>query len=272
MAAGTAASNVLRATGPFVQGVVAASASPSRLPPLHIPCRSRSPLEPMRVLLVEDNFKLIRSLVAGLSQAGMVVDPVSDGLHADQMLRSEDYDAVVLDLALPRLDGFEVLQRARARGADVPMLILSASGELPDRVRGLNAGADDYLPKPFELAELVARLRALARRRVGRAQAVFRIGRLTCDTVGRVFAVDGATLSLTPREQGVLEALVMQAGRPVAKARLSDRLCTLEEALSLQAVEIYVHRLRRKLEGSGIRIRTLRGLGYLLERLEDEPA
>ena len=226
----------------------------------------------MRVLLVEDNPKLVRSLVAGLSEAGMVVDSVSDGLHADQILQTEDYDAMVLDLALPRLDGIEVLHRARARSNDVPILILTASGELPERVRSLNAGADDYLLKPFELAELVARLHAIARRRLGRAHAVFRVGPLAYDTGSLLFTVDGRALALTPRERGMLEALVTQAGRPVSKVKLSDRLCTLEEAMSPQAVEIYIYRLRRKLEGSGVRIRTLRGLGYLLEYGADAAA
>ena len=119
----------------------------------------------MRVLLVEDNRKLAEYLGQGLVEAGMVLDKVSDGLHADQLLSHEDYDVVVLDLSLPGLDGFEVLQRARSRGSDVPVLILTASGETADRVRGLNAGADDYLPKPFDLTELVARLRAIGRRR-----------------------------------------------------------------------------------------------------------
>jgi len=226
----------------------------------------------MRVLLIEDNSNLVRSLVAGMGKAGMVVDAVGDGLHADQLLQAEGYDAAVLDLALPRLDGMEVLRRARARGNDVPVLILTASGELSEKVRGLNAGADDYLPKPFELDELVARLHAIARRRAGRAHAVFRIGRLAYDTTSQLFTIDARVLPLPPREHGVLEALVSQAGRPVSKVELSDRLCMLDDALSPQALEIYVHRLRRKLEGSGVRIRTLRGLGYLLEQGADAPA
>lgn len=226
----------------------------------------------MRVLLIEDNANLVRSLVAGMGKAGMVVDEVRDGLHADQLLQAEDYDAVVLDLALPRLDGMEVLRRARARGNDVPVLILTASGELPEKVRGLNAGADDYLPKPFELDELVARLHAIARRRSGHAHAVLRVGRLAYDTASLLFTVDGQALPLPPREHGVLEALVRQAGRPVSKVKLGDRLCTLDDAVTPQALEIYVHRLRKKLDGSGIRIRTLRGLGYLLEQGPDAPA
>jgi two-component system response regulator TctD len=223
-------------------------------------------------LLVEDNPKLAQTLKQGLAGAGMVTDTVSDGLHADQLLTHEDYDVVVLDLALPGLDGIEVLRRARARDDAVPVLILTASGETADRVIGLNAGADDYLPKPFDLAELVARLRAIARRRVGRAHAVFECGRLRYDTVSRVFSVDGHALSLPPREHGVLELLVAQPGSPVSKQVLCDRLCTLDEAISPEAIDIYIHRLRKRLEGPGMRIRTLRGLGYLLEAGGDAPA
>jgi two-component system response regulator TctD len=219
----------------------------------------------MRALLVEDNPRLLRSLTDGLSAAGMVLDCVSDGLHADQMLQVEDYDVVVLDIALPGLSGLEVLQRARARGSDVPVLILTASGDTPQRVRGLNAGADDYLPKPFELSELVARLRAIARRRSGRAHAIFRVGSLTYDSVGLVFSLNDQALPLPPREHGVLEALITRAGRSVSKQALGACLCSLDDAVSAEAVELYIHRLRKKLEGHGICIRTLRGLGYRLE-------
>jgi two-component system response regulator TctD len=226
----------------------------------------------MRVLLVEDNLKLAHTLKQGLAGAGMVADAVSDGLHADQLLVYEDYDIVVLDLALPGIGGLEVLRRARARNNTVPVLILTASGETADRVHGLNAGADDYLPKPFDLAELVARLRAIARRRHGRAHAVFECGRLRYDTVSRLFTVDGRPLPLPPREHAVLEFLVAQPGSPVSKQVLCDRICTLDEALSPDAIEIYVYRLRKRLEGAGTHIRTLRGLGYLLEPTGDAPA
>lgn len=219
----------------------------------------------MRLLLVEDSQRLARSLVAGLTQAGMVVDAVGDGVQADQLLSAEAYDAVVLDLALPRLDGLEVLRRARERSNTVPMLILTASGETADRVRGLNAGADDYLPKPFDLAELVARLRALGRRRNGHAHVVFALGALTFDSVTQVFRLGGEPLVLTPREHQVLEVLMTHAGRPVRKAVVCSRLCTLDDVVTPDAIEIYVHRLRKRLAGSGTQIRTLRGLGYLLE-------
>ena len=219
----------------------------------------------MRVLIVEDNSQLVRSLTQALGAAGMVLDSVSDGVHADQLLQVEHYDVVLLDLALPRLDGLEILRRLRSRGAQVPVLILTATGEIQDRVRGLNAGADDYLPKPFELTELEARIRALARRSMGRGNTVFSIGRLAYDTVGRRFSVDGRTLSLPPREHGVLEVLIARAGKPVSKKILSEQLCSLDDAISPEAIEIYMHRLRKRLEGTGSEIRTLRGLGYMLE-------
>jgi two-component system response regulator TctD len=226
----------------------------------------------VRVLLVEDNVKLAESLKQGLRDAGMVVDSVADGLHADQLIAREDFDVVVLDLALPGIGGLEVLRRARTRGDSVPVIVLTASGETADRVTGLNAGADDYLPKPFDLDELVARLRAIARRRAGRAHAVFESGRLRYDMVSRLFTLAGQRLTLPPREHALLELLVSHPGSPVSKRRLGDHMCTLEEALSPEAIDIYIHRLRKRLEPAGIRIRTLRGLGYLLESDADAAA
>jgi two-component system response regulator TctD len=223
-------------------------------------------------LLVEDNLKLARSLTEGLGGAGMVVDTVANGLHADQLLAHESFDVVVLDLALPGVGGLEVMRRARARSDDVPILVLTASGETADRVAGLNAGADDYLPKPFELAELIARLRAIARRRVGRAHPVFDCGGLRYDSVSRLFSAEGRRLTLPPREHTLLELLIAQPGSPVSKQVLCDRMCTLDESVSPEAIDIYIHRLRRRLDGAGVRIRTLRGLGYLLEAGGDAPA
>ncbi|MGE8319026.1 MAG: response regulator [Comamonas sp.] len=226
----------------------------------------------MRTLLIEDNPKLARTLATELRTAGMVLDTVADGLHADALLQVERYDVVILDLGLPGLGGIEVLQRMRARGDDVPVLILTASGEPPDRVRGLNAGADDYLPKPFDLHELVARLRALARRHRGRAHATVQVGRLSYDSVAMQFQVSGEALALPRREHGVLEILITRPGQPVSKREMSAQLCSLDDAVSPEALELYVHRLRRRLEGSGASIRTLRGLGYRLEAVDDAPA
>ncbi|HEY6132676.1 MAG TPA: response regulator [Rubrivivax sp.] len=221
----------------------------------------------MRVLVVEDSARLARSLTAALREAGMVVDALADGMQAEQALAAEDYDVTVLDLALPRMGGMEVLRRARARGNDVPVLILTASGEIADRVRGLNAGADDYLPKPFDLCELIARLRAIGRRRTGRSNAVFTLGPLSYDSVSQCFQLDAEQLQLPPREHQVLEVLITYAGRPVSKAMLCSRLCSLDESITPDAIEIYVHRLRRRLPPDGLQIRTLRGLGYMIESM-----
>lgn len=219
----------------------------------------------MRVLLVEDNLQLSRSLTQALSEVGMVLDTVADGLHADQLLQVEHYDVVVLDLSLPRMNGLDVLRRMRNRGNQAPVLILTATGETQDRVHGLNLGADDYLRKPFDLSELEARIRALARRSMGRGNTQISIGNLVYDSVGRIFTMRGEPLVLPPREHAVLEVLIARAGKPVSKAVLSEQLCSLDDAVSAEAIEIYVHRLRKRLEGSATGIRTLRGLGYLLE-------
>jgi two-component system response regulator TctD len=219
----------------------------------------------MRILLVEDNLRLAQTLSQSLQSLGWVVDLVQDGLLADQQLRQHGFDVVVLDLALPRLNGIELLQRLRERGDGVPVLVLTASGDTADRVRGLNAGADDYLAKPFDLAELEARLRALHRRSLGAVHTVLSVGRLHYDTVSRCISLDAQRLTLPPRELAVLEALIERRGQPVSKTLLADRLRGADAVLSGDALEVYVHRLRRRLEGSGAQIQTLRGLGYLLD-------
>ncbi|TJZ76135.1 response regulator [Chitiniphilus eburneus] len=219
----------------------------------------------MRILLVEDNAQLSASLCTALHQAGFEVDAVLDGAAADNVLHTHDYALVVLDLALPRLDGWEVLRRLRNRRGRVPVLILTAHGTLEDRVRGLDLGADDFLGKPFELAELEARVRALIRRSNGLEQARFSCGPLTYDSVARRFTLHGRMLALTPREHSVLEILVLRAGRAVAKETLIDQLFGMTGSGSAEAIELYVHRLRRKLTSDEISVVTLRGLGYMLE-------
>ena len=224
----------------------------------------------MRILIVEDNPHLLRSLTLALAQ-GHVVDAVPDGAQADAVLRTERYDVVVLDLGLPKVDGLEVLRRLRARGDRTAVLVLTASGDTDDRVRGLDSGADDYLAKPFELTELEARLRALHRRSLGHASPALQVGRLVYDSMARSFRVDGERLALPPREHQVLEQLITRAGQPLRKRQLADAVSTLDEALNEEALEIYVHRLRRKLAGSGAVIHTLRGLGYVLEAADEAP-
>ncbi|MBI5721454.1 MAG: response regulator [Burkholderiales bacterium] len=227
----------------------------------------------MRILLIEDQASLVQTLTDSLGVLGIQVQASGDGRHADALLRQPHaYDAVVLDLALPGLGGLEVLRRLRQRGDKVPVLVLTASGETLDRVHGLNAGADDYLPKPFDLAELEARLRALYRRSLGTLHAVLRVAELGFDTVSRRFTVHGQALDLPPREHDLLEALVAQSPHPVSKQLLAERLRSSDAVLSHDALEVYVHRLRRRLEGSGAAIHTLRGLGYVLESVDDAPA
>ncbi len=219
----------------------------------------------MRILLAEDNAKLADWLGKALTQTGYAVDCIHDGASADHALMTEPYDAVILDLGLPRVDGMEVLRRLRERGTPVPVLILTAKADLDDRVQGLNLGADDYLAKPFQLAELEARIKALIRRAHGSANPHIRLGPLDYDSAGRLFRLNGLPLALRPKEHAVLEALVLRAGRVVGRESLFEKAFNLDATANPEAVEIYVCRLRKKLEGSGVSIVTVRGLGYVLE-------
>ncbi|UXY17153.1 response regulator [Chitiniphilus purpureus] len=219
----------------------------------------------MRILLVEDNLTLAQSLSRALTQAGFTVDTMHNGSDADSVLRTQDYALAILDLGLPKLDGWEVLKRMRARKQRMPVLILTAHGSVEDRVRGLDLGADDYLAKPFDLSELEARARALIRRSHGLENAQISCGPLWYDSISRVFSIGDAPLSLTPREHEVLEVLMLRGGKAVSKDALWEKIAGLDDQASADAVEIYVHRLRKKLDGSGVGIVTLRGLGYLLQ-------
>lgn len=224
----------------------------------------------MRILMIDDHRELVQTLARSLGALDIDVDACHAGDSADDALRHHGYDVVVLDLGLPGLDGLEVLRRLRQRGDAVPVLILTASGDLKDRVKGLNAGADDYLAKPFDLAELEARLRAMHRRNAGALNPVLRVGRLSLLTASQQFLIDGRVVFLPTREHDLLVELVVQAGRPVSKVALAERLKSGDSVLSHDALEIYIHRLRRRLKDSGTQIRTLRGLGYLLDDGDDE--
>ncbi|MBU3054634.1 MULTISPECIES: response regulator [Pseudomonas] len=219
----------------------------------------------MRILLVEDHPQLAESVAQALKGAGWTVDVLHDGVAADLALASEDYALAILDIGLPRLDGFQVLARLRERGKTLPVLMLTARGEVKDRVHGLNLGADDYLAKPFELSELEARVKALLRRSLLGGERQQRCGDLVYDLDTRRFLLKDEILSLTSREQAVLAALIARPGRVMSKEQLASQVFGLDEEASPDAIEIYVHRLRRKLEGSRVRIVTFRGLGYLLE-------
>jgi len=217
----------------------------------------------MRILLVEDHPELCEWVAKALIQAGNVVDMADRGDHAEHFLLTGEYDAVLLDLSLPGKDGLEVLRNLRARGSRVPVLIFTARGSVDDRIKGLDLGADDYLPKPFVLAELEARLKALLRRSAGQNPEV-RLGDLVYDSLSRLSSVRGTPLALTPRELAVLEALLARVGRPVALDTLFEKIFSLDREARAEAIEIYVHRLRKKLEGSGVQITTVRGLGYMI--------
>lgn len=219
----------------------------------------------MRLLLVEDHAELSQWIAKTLTQAGYVVDVLDRGDHADHALLTQQYDLVILDLSLPGMDGLEVLRRLRARekGVPTPVLVLTARGATEERVRGLNTGADDYLTKPFDLGELEARIKALLRRS-GNQVPLVRIGLLSFDTNTRMAAIADRPLALTPRELAVLEALLSRSGKPVAREALFEKVFDFDADARVEAIEIYVSRLRKKLEGSGVAINTLRGLGYVL--------
>jgi two-component system OmpR family response regulator len=220
----------------------------------------------MRILIVEDDAALADGLSRALRQEMYAVDVVNSGVAADSVLGYQPYDLVVLDLGLPGIDGFEVLRRMRARNSHIPVLVLTARDAVEDRVTGLDLGADDYLTKPFELPELEARIRALIRRGQCGTGATLTLGRVSYDSVGRRVLVDDAAVELSARELGVLETLLLRAGRVVSKEGLVEHLCDWGEEVGPNAIEVYVHRLRKKLEGSGVNIRTIRGLGYLIEK------
>jgi two-component system, OmpR family, response regulator len=220
----------------------------------------------MRVLIAEDDPVLADGLTRSLRGSDYAVDCVSDGGEADHVLTAQNYDLVILDIGLPRLDGYEVLRRLRRRGSKTPVLILTARDALDDRVKGLDLGGDDYITKPFDLPELEARVRALIRRGQSGGGSVLSHGALTLDTVGRRATLAGEPLDLSARELGVLEVLMLRSGRVVNKDQLAEQLYGWDEEVGPNAIEVYVHRLRRKLEPAGVTIRTIRGLGYLLEK------
>jgi two-component system OmpR family response regulator/two-component system response regulator QseB len=214
----------------------------------------------MRLLLVEDDRMIGESLRKALRQSGYAVDWVRDGNAADGTLSAERFDLVLLDLGLPQRDGMEVLQALRARGDRTPVIVLTARDALASRVKGLDAGADDYVVKPFELDELLARIRAVVRRQSGRAEPAIEVGAVTIDPSTRQVTRDGVALALSAREYAVLEALMLRPGAILSRAQLEDRLYGWGEELESNAISVYVHQLRRKL-GEGF-IHTVRGVGY----------
>ena len=220
----------------------------------------------MRILIAEDDSTLAEALQFSLRQAGYAVDWINNGVFADHALGSEVFDLLILDLGLPKIDGFEVLRRLRKRNSQLAVLILSGREDPREKVQGLDLGADDYLAKPFSLNELHARVRALLRRSSGDTRPQLVQGKLQFDTVKRTVMLDGKPLSLSLPELGVLEVLLHRAGRVVSKEQLIEHLYSYENNVSHNAIEVYVHRLRKKIEGAGVTIRTAYGLGYVLDK------
>lgn len=219
----------------------------------------------MRILLVEDELEMAAWLQRALAQSGFVPEHAKDAFTAESLLQGGGYDAVVMDLRLPDKHGLVLLREMRSRGDITPVLILTAQGALQDRVRGLNLGADDFLTKPFALEELEARLAALVRRSRGRPSPRFQCGPLVYDTESKAFTLDGSVLHVTPREHAALAALIGRAGMPVEKQQLFQQVFEQDTGASPDAIEVVLHRLRKKLQGSDIQITTVRGLGYMLE-------
>lgn len=219
----------------------------------------------MRILLAEDESELANWLVRALQQGGFQVDWVNDGRMVRVSLKATRYDALVLDLGLPGLDGHDVLADLREADHRLPVLILTARDSLIERVSTLREGADDFLAKPFELAELEARLIALIRRARGSERPRLACGPLSYDPNSKQFTLSHETLNLTPREYAALLALIQHSGEPLSKAEILERVFSDEQDVHPEAIEVLVHRLRKRLGQSTVRISTLRGLGYVLE-------
>ncbi|MCS6996418.1 MAG: response regulator [Casimicrobiaceae bacterium] len=227
----------------------------------------------MRILLVEDDAALGEATRKSLQKENYAVDWVSEGERALSAIDAAPYDLIILDLGLPRMSGLAMLRVLRARNdpkATTPVLITTARDAVSDRVEGLDAGADDYLVKPFAISELHARVRALIRRRNAAASSELVHGRLRFDQVSRQARADDQPLDLSAREAGILEVLLLRAGRAVSKEQLLESLCAWDQDISLNAIEVYVHRLRKKLEVAEIEIRTFRGLGYCIDKPSGE--
>jgi two-component system, OmpR family, response regulator TctD len=218
----------------------------------------------MRILLAEDNAELAQWLGKLLRRDRFVIDSVDNGIDADEALQTQDYALAILDLGLPQRDGLTVLRNLRARGQSTPVIVLTARDAVEDRVAGLDSGADDYIVKPFDVTELEARIRAQLRRTAPIVQRTLECGPLEFHCDARDFSLAGAPLALTPREHAVLERLVRDLGRVTPKSALADSVFGFDDDANPNAVEIYVHRVRKKIEGSGVMIATLRGLGYAL--------
>jgi DNA-binding response OmpR family regulator len=222
----------------------------------------------MRILVVEDDALLADGLTRVLKRSGHAVDQVRTGLQADNSLRITSYELVVLDVGLPGIDGFEVLRRLRSRRSKANVLVLTARDGVEDRVHGLDLGADDYLTKPFSVTEFEARVRALSRRPTLAAASIVVRG-LSVDVEAKRVRVNDVPIDLTVREWALLELFLARPGRVLSKEQIAQQLASYEDTLTVNAIEVYVSRLRSKVEASGVRIRTVRGFGYMWEAEND---
>lgn len=220
----------------------------------------------MRILVVEDARDMNRLITKTLTREGYSVDSCADGEQAELYLAGAEYDAILLDVMMPRMDGYELLRRLRARGVDTPVLFLTARDTVADRVRGLDLGADDYLVKPFDFAELLARIRAMTRKAAGHRSNVFTLDDLTLDIAARRVTRGGREIVLIAKEYAILEHLMRNRGAIVSREQLEDRIWNYEGAGSSNNMDVYISRLRRKIDGEGERklLHTVRGVGWVL--------
>jgi two-component system OmpR family response regulator len=223
----------------------------------------------MKILVAQDDPVLADAILCSLRASGATVDHVATGSKADTaLIAHSEFDLLILDLDLPTLHGLEILERLRARGSHLPVLVLTRADSVEERVKSLDKGADDCMAKPFSLEELKARVRALSRRGMGPSGNAIRHGPLVYDQASRLITLDGKMVELSGRELSLLEMLLQRAGRPVSKYQLVERLREWGEEVSLNAIEVYIHRLRKKIEKGPVRVATVRGLGsYCLEKI-----
>ncbi len=220
----------------------------------------------MNILLIEDDEVLVDGLTHVLSSSGYSVTEATTGAYAEHLLKAQGFDLIILDLGLPDMDGLQLLRRLRSQKLSLPILVLTARDDMNDRIEGISQGADDYMTKPFELRELEARLHALVRRCYGGFNHIIEVGNLQLDTSNHQILAKGELLSLSARESAVLEVLMMQKGRVISKDKIAQHLSLHGDALADNAIEVYIHRIRKRIEPFNAGIRTLRGLGYLLEK------
>lgn len=225
----------------------------------------------MRILIVEDEHDLAHWLSKSLQQnSNWIVEWSSDGALAFKRIVAEDFEVIILDLGLPGIDGVSLIKKVREREIYTPILVLTARDSLSQRVQTLALGADGFLAKPFSIEELKARLTALVRRSRGLEKTGLSLGSLKLDLTQQQFTLDGEVLALTPREFAVLRTLMLKSGEPVSKQFILDRLLDADSDLSLEAIEVIIHRLRRKLPTTAVEIATLRGIGYCLQKVEND--